>query len=81
MGTLRAIAHAARPPRRRHAAPRGLRAALRGSRARLPIRQLIFDGPAADLTDGVLQEIFGDRLEADASPLPLALGALELVPS
>jgi phosphonate transport system ATP-binding protein len=81
MGTLRAIAHEAGLPV--VATLHHVDFARRYADRVLGFQsgQLIFDGPAADLTDGVLQEIFGDRLEADASPLPPALGALELVPS
>jgi phosphonate transport system ATP-binding protein len=43
--------------------------------------QLIYDGPAADLTDAALQEIFGDRPEAVASPGLVPAGALEWAPS
>jgi phosphonate transport system ATP-binding protein len=43
--------------------------------------QLIFDGPAADLTDAVLTQIFGERPEVEVSPLPVAVGALEWVAS
>jgi phosphonate transport system ATP-binding protein len=81
MGTLRAIAHDAGIPvvATLHHVDFARRYADRvlGFQA----GQLLVDGPAADLTDGALQQIFGDRLEADASPLPPAVGALELVPS
>jgi phosphonate transport system ATP-binding protein len=43
--------------------------------------QLVFDGPAADLGDAVLGQIFGERTEAAPAPVPVPLGALELVPS
>jgi phosphonate transport system ATP-binding protein len=81
MGTLRAIAHDAGLPV--VATLHHVDFARRYADRVLGFQsgQLIFDGPAADLTDGVLQQIFGDRVAAETSPLPVAVGALELVPS
>jgi phosphonate transport system ATP-binding protein len=81
MGTLRAIAHDAGIPV--VATLHHVDFARRYADRVLGFQsgQVLVDGPATDLTDGALQQIFGDRLEADTSPLPPAVGALELVPS
>jgi phosphonate transport system ATP-binding protein len=81
MGTLRAIAHDAGIPV--VATLHHVDFARRYADRVLGFQsgQLLVDGPVADLTNRALQQLFGDRAESDASPLPPAVGALELVPS